>query len=51
MAMIIVVSVTQGGSDAPLALPLNDWETMAKILGLAGFIIGVITFVKRIVRK
>ena len=51
MAMIIVASVTSGHSDAPLALPLENWETTAQFLGLAGFIIGLITFARRVVRK
>ena len=51
MAMIIVASITSGHSDAPLALPLDNWETIAKFLGLAGFIIGLITFAKRVLRK
>ena len=51
MAMIIVASVTSGHSDAPLALPLENWETTAQFLGLAGFIIGLITFARRVIRK
>ena len=51
MAMIIVASVTSGHSDAPLALPLENWETTAQFLGLVGFIIGLITFARRVIRK
>ncbi|MDO4904568.1 MAG: oligopeptide transporter, OPT family [Lautropia sp.] len=51
LAFIIVVSVTNGGSDAPLALPLNDWETIASWLGLAFFLAGMLIFGRRILRS
>ena len=38
MAFIIAFSVTNGGSDAPLALNLENWDTAAKLLGLAFFV-------------
>ncbi|QJQ52172.1 MULTISPECIES: OPT family oligopeptide transporter [Vitreoscilla] len=51
MAMIIVVSVTSGGSDAPMALQLANWDTMATVLGLAGFLAALALFVQRVLRK
>lgn len=47
LAMIIVVSISNGGSDAPLALPLTNWETTGQLLGLLGFIIGLSIFAHR----
>ncbi|XXQ68746.1 OPT family oligopeptide transporter [Neisseriaceae bacterium B1] len=47
LAFIIVASVTSGGSDAPLALGLENWGTIAEWLGLAAFVIGAILFAKR----
>lgn len=48
MAFIIAASVTNGGSDAPLALNLENWETTASWLGLALFITGMIIYAKRV---
>ena len=47
LAFIIVVSVTNGGSDAPLAIPLENWSTTAAWLGLAFFISGMLIFARR----
>lgn len=47
LAFIIVASVTSGGSDAPLALNLVNWGTIAEWLGLLAFVIGAILFAKR----
>ena len=47
MAFIIVFSVTNGGSDAPLALGLENWETTASWLGLAFFITSMVFFAQR----
>ena len=47
LAFIIVVSVTNGGSDAPLAIPLENWSTIAAWLGLAFFISGMLIFARR----
>ena len=47
LAFIIVVSVTNGGSDAPLAIPLENWGTTAAWLGLAFFIGGMLIFARR----
>ena len=47
LAFIIVVSVTNGGSDAPLAIPLSNWGTTAAWLGLAFFIGGMLIFARR----
>ncbi|NBI42731.1 oligopeptide transporter, OPT family [[Haemophilus] felis] len=40
LAFIIAASVTSGGSDAPLALTLENWDTAAEILGLMLFVVG-----------
>ncbi|ASK27593.1 OPT family oligopeptide transporter [Neisseria chenwenguii] len=50
MAFIIALSVTNGGSDAPLALNLENWDTAAKWLGLAFFITGAVWFAKRVLK-
>lgn len=47
LAFIIVASVTSGGSDAPLSLGLQNWETIGKLLGLAIFISAIVLFIKR----
>ena len=47
LAFIIVVSVTNGGSDAPLAIPLSNWGATAAWLGLAFFIGGMLIFARR----
>lgn len=48
MAFIIAASVTSGGSDAPLALNLENWHTTASWLGLAVFIAGMLIVAKRV---
>ena len=50
MAFIIVFSVTNGGSDAPLALGLENWETTASWLGLAFFITGMVFFAQCVLK-
>ena len=50
MAFIIAFSVTNGGSDAPLALGLENWETTASWLGLAFFITGMVFFAQRVLK-
>ncbi|WP_424406940.1 OPT family oligopeptide transporter [Pasteurella sp. PK-2025] len=50
LAFIIAASVTAGGSDAPLALHLENWETRAEILGLLAFVVGAGIFVLRVLR-
>lgn len=40
LAFIIAASVTSGGSDAPLALNLDNWDSVAEILGLITFVTG-----------
>jgi OPT family oligopeptide transporter len=48
LALIIVVSVSSGGSDSPLAIKLANWATAAEWLGLAAFLACVIVFAQRI---
>ncbi|QLB13943.1 oligopeptide transporter, OPT family [Bisgaardia hudsonensis] len=50
LAFIIAASVTSGGSEAPLALQLENWDNVAKILGLVVFVLGMIIFSSRILR-
>ena len=50
LAFIIAASVTSGGSEAPLALALENWDKMGELLGLAVFIFGVFIFVSRVLR-
>jgi len=48
MAFVIAVSVTNGGSDAPLALGLKNWDTAAAWLGLAAFVVGALVLARRV---
>ena len=50
MAFIIAFSVTNGGSDAPLALNLQNWDTAASWLGLAFFVTGMFFFAQRVLK-
>ncbi|HHS0815675.1 TPA: OPT family oligopeptide transporter [Neisseria meningitidis] len=50
MAFIIAFSVTNGGSDAPLALNLQHWDAAASWLGLAFFVTGMIIFARRVLK-
>jgi putative OPT family oligopeptide transporter len=48
MAFIIAASVTTGGSDAPLALKLENWDTIGQILGLLAFILAMSMLARRV---
>ena len=48
LAFIIVISVTSGGSDAPLAITPANWGATAEWLGLAAFVACVIVFARRV---
>ncbi|EFL78016.1 putative oligopeptide transporter [Actinobacillus pleuropneumoniae serovar 2 str. 4226] len=50
LAFVIAGSVTSGGSDAPLALNLENWGGMAELLGLTLFAIGCIIFARRVLQ-
>ena len=50
MAFIIAFSVTSGGSEAPLALALENWDTTAAWLGLAAFVVGAALLVGRVMK-
>lgn len=50
MAFIIAFSVTNGGSDAPLALNLQNWDVAASWLGLAFFVTGMFFFAQRVLK-
>ncbi|MDO4430710.1 MAG: oligopeptide transporter, OPT family [Lonepinella koalarum] len=50
MAFIIAASVTSGGSEAPLALSLDNWGTTAEILGLMVFTAGLLIFAQRVLK-
>ena len=51
LALIIVLSVTSGGSDSPLSLGLEHWESAGAILGLVLFVAGMCYFWHRIQGK
>ena len=48
IAFIIVVSVTSGGSENPLALVGKDFAGTAEILGLIAFIAAIVIFIRYI---
>ena len=48
MAFIIAASVTTGGSDAPLALKLANWDSIAQWLGLLAFILAIVMLARRV---
>ena len=50
LAFVIAASVTSGGSEAPLALNLENWEGMAEVLGLAIFLFSLFLFASRVLR-
>ena len=50
LAFIIAASVTSGGSEAPLALNLENWGTIGEVLGLVVFVIGIAIFTSRVLR-
>lgn len=47
LAFVIVASVTSGGSEAPLALNLANWDSAAEWLGLLVFAAGAVIFARR----
>ncbi len=51
LAMLIVVSVGSGGSDAPLALAGDEFATYAKWIGLAAFLAMCALFFRRALRN
>ena len=48
LAFIIAASVTTGGSEAPLSLNLENWDTIGEWLGLIVFIVGIVIFSSRV---
>ncbi|OOS00945.1 oligopeptide transporter, OPT family [Canicola haemoglobinophilus] len=50
LAFIIAGSVTSGGSDAPLALHLENWGGIAEVLGLMVFAAGTTIFALRVLK-
>lgn len=50
LAFIIAGSVTSGGSDAPLALNLENWGGIAEVLGLMVFTAGTTIFALRVLK-
>ena len=48
LAFIIAFSVTSGGSEAPLALVLENWDTAAAWLGLAAFVGSALVLGRRV---
>lgn len=51
LAMIIVVSVSSGGSDAPLAIVSGDFAATASVIGILAFIAMCIFFARRTLSK
>ena len=49
IALIIVVSVTSGGSENPLALVGKDFQTIANGIGFAAFIATIVIFARHII--
>ncbi|MFA1490100.1 OPT family oligopeptide transporter [Haemophilus influenzae] len=50
LAFIIAASVTTGGSEAPLSLNLENWDTIGEWFGLIVFIVGIVIFASRVLR-
>ena len=50
LAFIIAASVTTGGSEAPLSLNLENWDTIGEWVGLIVFIVGIVIFASRVLR-
>ncbi|WP_112081785.1 OPT family oligopeptide transporter [Haemophilus influenzae] len=50
LAFIIAASITTGGSEAPLSLNLENWDTIGEWLGLIVFIVGIVIFASRVLR-
>lgn len=50
LAMIIVASTALGGSDAPLSLNLQNWDSNAQWIGLAVFIFSIWVMIRRITK-
>lgn len=50
LAFIIAASVTTGGSEAPLSLNLENWDTIGEWFGLIVFIVGIVIFAFRVLR-
>ena len=48
LAMVIVFSVSRGGSDSPLAIELQHWSTIANWLGLVAFLAVMYIFYRRV---
>ena len=49
IALLIVVSVTSGGSENPLALVGKDFASTADILGLIMFVVSIVLLVRHII--
>ena len=50
LAFVIAASVTTGGSEAPLSLNLENWDTIGEWLGLIVFIVSIVIFASRVLR-
>lgn len=48
LAFVVAISVSNGGSDAPLALGLSNWDSMATALGFLAFIGGIVLMSRRV---
>lgn len=50
LAFIIAGSVSSGGSESPLALNLDNWQTTGELIGLGIFIGGILIYCRRILK-
>ena len=50
LAFIIAASVTTAGSEAPLSLNLENWDTIGEWFGLIVCIVGIVIFASRVLR-
>lgn len=50
LAMIIVVSVSTGGGDAPLAIAGPGFASTASIIGILAFVVMCIIFIRRLIK-
>lgn len=48
LAFVIAASVATGGSDAPLAIGLDHWDTIGQWLGMAAFVVAMIALARRV---
>ncbi len=50
LAFVIVASVSAGGSSSPLTIAIDNFDYVAKLLGLAAFVICMLYFYKKVIK-